>query len=81
MLGLRAAKHKISGKTEAYGHIGYTLEVNVYWQVTYDRKNSDCIVSRAQRDAWTVVDNKPSRKRNLFDNQYAMDQDYTNTRN
>ncbi len=62
MFGVRAAKHIISDKTEAYGPIGYTLEVNVYRQVTYDRKNFDCIVSRAQRDAWTVFDNKPPRR-------------------
>ncbi len=62
MLGLRAAKHIISDKTEAYGPIGYTLEENFYRQMTYDRKNFDCIVSGAQRDAWTVFDNKPPRR-------------------
>ncbi len=59
MLDVRAAKHISSDKTEAYRPIGYILEVNVHRQVTYDRKNSDCIVSRAQRDVWTVFDNKP----------------------
>ncbi len=66
MLGVRAAKHIISDKTEANEPIGYILEVNVQRQVTYDRKSFDCIVSRAQRDAWTVFDIKPPRKMKLL---------------